>query len=125
VPECATSNLFAVIGGRLVTHPVGPRVLPGVTRGVVIRCAAELGMHVEERAFTEAEALAADELFITSTTREIAWVSTWSGRRIASGGCGDVTSRLHQAFQVTVPKPEMKHEGTTSRSNARTTGAAS
>jgi guanine deaminase len=101
---CATSNLFAFIAGRLVTHPVGPKVLPGITRLVVLRCAADLGIAVDERPMTEPEVLAAEELFITSTTREIAWVATWNERRMGQGTCGRLTGRLHAAFRRSVPQ---------------------
>jgi D-alanine transaminase len=84
VTECAASNLFAVNDGRLITHPVGPRVLPGITRAVLLDCAKELG---------------ADELFITSTTREVSWVGTWNSLRVGGGCCGETTRALHEALR--------------------------
>lgn len=102
VTECSTSNLFAVINGRLVTHPVGPRVLPGVTRTVLLQCAADLGIAVEERGITEEEATRAQELFITSTTREISWVTQWNDKSIGQGRCGPITATLHQALRQRV-----------------------
>lgn len=99
VTECSASNLFAVIGGRLVTHPVGPRVLPGITRAVLLECAARQDIPVEERPLTEAEAMGAAELFITSTTREISWVSRWNDRKAGHSRCGPITLSLHQALQ--------------------------
>lgn len=102
VSECSASNLFAVIGGRVVTHPVGPKVLPGITRDVLLALAPNVGVKVEERAMSEAEALAADELFITSTTREISWVARWNDRTVGGGRCGPVTLRLHQALRQRV-----------------------
>ena len=68
VTECSASNLFAVINGKLVTHPVGTKVLPGITRGVLLEIAEELEIEVDERAIREEEAPRAAELFITSTT---------------------------------------------------------
>ncbi len=99
VSECAASNLFAVIEDRLVTHPVGARVLPGITRAVLLDCARTLGIPVEERPLPEKEAIAADELFITSTTREVSWVGTWNGLKVAGGQCGEVTRSLHEALR--------------------------
>lgn len=98
VTECSATNLFAVIGGKLVTHPVGSKVLPGITRAVLFDCAAELGITVEERGHTEEEALRASELFITSTTRELSWVARWNDRYIGQGRCGEITTALHRAF---------------------------
>jgi D-alanine transaminase len=101
VTECSTSNLFAVIDGKLVTHAVGAKVLPGITRLVVFDIAGKLGIEVEERPLSESEVVGANELFITSTTRELAWVARWNQRRVAEQ-CGPVTLRLHEAFRARV-----------------------
>jgi D-alanine transaminase len=100
--ECSASNLYAVIGGRVVTHPVGPKVLPGITRAVLLEVATDLGIPMDERPLREEEAKSADEIFITSTTREISWVSTWNGQTVAGGECGPVTKRLHEGLQARV-----------------------
>ena len=102
VTECSTANLFAVINGKLVTHPVGSRVLPGITRAVLFQCAAEVGVEVDERPLREDEAIRAQELFITSTTREISWVARWNDKYIGQGRCGPVTIKLHRALQQRV-----------------------
>lgn len=98
VTECSASNLFAVIGGKLVTHPVGSKVLPGITRAVLLDCVVSLGITVDERSFVEEEALRASELFITSTTREVSWVARWNDRYIGQARCGPVTLALHRAL---------------------------
>jgi D-alanine transaminase len=98
VTECSTSNLFAVIGDKLITHPVGTKVLPGITRQAVIEIAGELGIEIDERAIREEEAPRADELFITSTTREISWVARWNDTYIGQGRCGPTTLKLHKAL---------------------------
>jgi D-alanine transaminase len=99
VSECAASNIFAVIGQKLVTHPVGSKVLPGITRAVLIDLAPSVGLEVDERAFHEEEARRASELFITSTTREISWVARWNDRYIGQGRCGAATKKLHAALR--------------------------
>jgi len=99
VTECAASNIFAVVGGKVVTHPVGSKVLPGITRAVLFECANALGITVDERPLREEEALRASELFITSTTREVSWVARWNDRYIGQGRCGPVTLALHRALQ--------------------------
>jgi D-alanine transaminase len=99
VTECSSSNLFAVIGGKLVTHPIGSKVLPGITRGELIEIAGELGIEVDERALREEEAPWAQELFITSTLREISWVSRWNEIYIGKGRCGPMTATLHRALR--------------------------
>ena len=95
VTECSASNLFAIIGGKLLTHPVGSRVLPGITRALLLDCAAKLNIEVDERSFVEEEATRAAELFISSTTREISWVARWNERYIGQARCGPMTIALH------------------------------
>src|SRR5665213_2225040 len=107
VTECSASNFFAVIGGSLITHPVGPKVLPCVTRAVLLECAAALGIGVEERPITESEARGAAELFITSTTREISWVSHWNEQSAGQGRCGPITLALHRALQERIREETM------------------
>lgn len=102
VTECSSSNIFAVIGPRLVTHPVGSKVLPGITRALLLELAATIGLEVDERVFQEEEARRADELFITSTTREMSWVARWNDRYIGQGRCGPVTKKLHSALRQLV-----------------------
>ena len=102
VTECSASNLFVVSGGKLLTHPVGPKVLPGITRLVLLDLAKSLAIPVEERPIRETEALAADELFITSTTREISWVARWNTYPVGGGKCGPITMRLHEAIRAKV-----------------------
>jgi len=102
VTECAASNIFAVIGGRVVTHPVGAKVLPGITRDILLEIAPKIGIAVEERAFSEEKATEADEVFITSTTREISWVKLWNERTIGKGRVGPITLKLHEALREIV-----------------------
>ena len=99
VTECSASNLFAIINGKLITHPIGTKVLPGITRMILLEIAGELGIEVDERALGEEEAPRAEELFITSTTREIGWVSCWNDIYIGRGRCGPTTIALHKALK--------------------------
>ena len=82
VTECAASNLFAVIQGRLVTHPVGPKVLPGITRALLLDAASRLGIPADETPRPERKIVTAEELFITSTTREVNWVVQWNDQPV-------------------------------------------
>jgi D-alanine transaminase len=97
--ECSSSNLFAVINRTLVTAPVGPRVLPGITRAILLEIAGTLGIPIEERPLAYTEAIAADEIFIASTIRELAWVGKWDGQPVGGGRCGRATIELHKAFR--------------------------
>ena len=104
VSECSTSNLFFVLGGKLVTHPVGAKVLPGITRAYLLDCARDLSIAVEERPVREDEVARADEIFITSTTREISWVSKWNGKPLGGTRCGPITQQLHRVLRERIAR---------------------
>lgn len=97
VAEGTSSNIFIVIDNALITHPIGPRVLPGVTRDVVMECAKTSGIDVIERPIHIDEAKRAQEVFITSTTRHLMWIKTWDDTAIAASS-GPLTRRLSAAF---------------------------
>jgi branched-chain amino acid aminotransferase len=100
VTEGASSNLFAVLGGRLLTPPLAAGILEGVTRGVVLRLAQEEGLAPAEVELPVAGLADVQELFITSTAREILPVTRLDGRPVASGRVGPMTRRLHEAFRA-------------------------
>ncbi len=99
VTEGASSNVFAVREGRLETPPLAIGILEGVTRGIVIALACEAGMEVCEAPLRPDAIAMADELFITSTAREILPVTSLDGREVASGRVGAFTTRLHTLFR--------------------------
>ncbi len=98
VTEGATTNAFLVRGGAIATHPADHRVLHGVTRAAALELARELSVPVLEQRFTLAEALAADEFFMTGTGIHAMPVASIDGKRIGSGAPGPVTKRLQSAF---------------------------
>jgi D-alanine transaminase len=100
--ECGSSNLFIVSSKQLVTAPVGPRVLPGITRDALLNLAAQLGIEAQVRPLQLSESISADEMFICSTMREVIWVSRWDSRTVGNGKCGAVTRRLHRALRETI-----------------------
>lgn len=100
VNEGAVSNVFAVRGGRLFTASRSPFILAGVTRDVVVELAAGLDIPLEERAPSRAELLGAEEVFITSSGRELAAVTRIDDRPVGDGRLGPVFRRLHTAFQT-------------------------
>ncbi|MFY3744160.1 aminotransferase class IV [Anaeromyxobacter sp. Red801] len=99
VTEGSSSNVFAISGGRLRTPPLAAGILEGVTRGVVLRLARELGVPAEEAPLRVDALEAADEAFLTSTMREILPVVRVGARSIGAGRPGPVTERLHRAFR--------------------------
>ena len=97
VAESTTSNLFAVIDGGLVT-PGDENVLLGVTRGSIIELSAALNIPCEKRELTVADLLAADEVFLTSTSKAIFPVRQIDDTRIGDGEIGPVTLRLAERY---------------------------
>ena len=77
-----------------IAHPTGTAILPGIARDSLIRLAHAAQLVVEERPFTLAEALAADEAFLTSTTAPILPVVRIDGNAVGSGSTGPVVRRL-------------------------------
>jgi len=100
ITEGAASTVFAVVDGVLRTHPLTQRILPGVTRDVVLACAAELQLAVQEAAVTEAELRRAQEIFVCGTMTDIAPVVTLDGKPVASGTPGPITAALRGALDA-------------------------
>jgi branched-chain amino acid aminotransferase len=99
VTEGSSSNVFAVRGGRVTTPPLAAGILEGVTRGVVLRLAREVGVAADEAPLRPEDLEAADEVFITSTAREILPVTRLGTGTVGAGRPGPVTRRLHDAFR--------------------------
>ena len=98
VTEGAQTTAFAVIDGVLRTHPLTPRILPSVTRAVVLELAAELGIAVREEAFDRAAMLAAGELFVASTTADVMPVVRVDGQSVGDGAPGPIARALAEAI---------------------------
>lgn len=94
VTEGTSSNLFAVIGGALRTHPLSNAILGGVTRDVVLSIAREAGIEVVETAFSVAELENAEEAFLTSTTNDVMPVVRVDGAVVGAGRPGAVAGRI-------------------------------
>ena len=96
--ECAMSNIFVVTGGTLRTPPATAGLLAGVTRAFVLELAAKTGIRALEETLRECDVMAADEVFFTSTTREIVPVVRVDDHVVGAGRPGPVTQRLRAAF---------------------------
>lgn len=99
VCECSADNIFLVTDGRVWTPASHLGLLSGVTRGVVLDLAREVGIPAEERIFTLHDVFVADECFLTGTGAEVAPVVEVDGRMIGDGRPGPVTGRLNAAFR--------------------------
>lgn len=100
VTEGASSNVFAVREGRLETPPLAIGILEGVTRGIVMALARAEGIEVREAPLRPEALAVAEELFITSTAREILPVTSLDGVAVGSGRVGEMTTRLHGFFRA-------------------------
>jgi branched-chain amino acid aminotransferase len=100
VVECSQSNFFIVKGRRVITPPLEAGLLPGITRVFVLGIAREEGLDAAEVAVSVADVHAADEAFITGTTREVTPVVQVDDRRIGDGRPGPVARRLLEAFRA-------------------------
>jgi branched-chain amino acid aminotransferase len=97
--ECSQANFFMVRGGAALTPVSAAGLLEGVTRAFIFEIGRELGIDVREEVLLPKDLESADEMFITSTTRELSPVTSLDGRAVGSGQVGPVTSRLLQRYQ--------------------------
>jgi D-alanine transaminase len=100
--EGAASNLFAVVDGEARTPPDGPRVLPGITRDVVLELAADEGLPVRTGEITAEELAAADEIWLTSSTKEVLPVTRLDGRPVGSGQPGPLFRTVLDAYRARI-----------------------
>jgi len=100
ITEGASSTIFAVVDGVLRTHPLGHRILPSVTRKVVMTCIAELRLPVKEQAITLAELRRAEELLLCGTANNVTPLISVDGHPVASGTPGPITARLSDALDA-------------------------
>ncbi|WP_334174284.1 D-amino-acid transaminase [Pseudoxanthobacter sp.] len=98
ITEGGSSNVWIVHGHTLITRPASPGILKGITRAGVVDAATALGLAVEERAFTVADALGADEVFVTSATNTVMPVVRLDGNTIGNGLPGPQTRLLRGEF---------------------------
>jgi len=97
--EGAASNLFAVIDGVITTPPKGPALLPGITRDLVLELAASNTLPCQEKTISLAELQQADEIWLTSSTKEILSVTQLDGKLVANGKPGPLYQRLLTLYQ--------------------------
>jgi D-alanine transaminase len=97
--EGAASNIFIVVDGTLKTPPNSPALLPGVTRDLVIELAKTNGITCLEADITMEELAGADEIWLTSSTREISPVIRLDGRQVGNGNPGALWNRMIRLYQ--------------------------
>lgn len=98
VTEGTSNNAYIVKNGKIITRDLSHDILHGITRAAVLRFAREAQMEVEERPFTVAEAMAADEAFVTSASTFVMPVVSVDGVALGDGAPGPVARRLREIY---------------------------
>jgi branched-chain amino acid aminotransferase len=102
VAECTAANIFAVKDQKVLTPPLSSGCLEGVTRAVLMEIASEAGTGVAEQTLRLDDLYAADEVFVTSTNRNVIGVREIAGHTIADGKTGFLTKKLDEVFEAYV-----------------------
>ncbi|HUU63280.1 MAG TPA: aminotransferase class IV [Dehalococcoidia bacterium] len=102
VAECSTSNIFLVVGERLLTPSAESGILPGITREVVLEMAQGLGITTVVGEIQLADLLGADEAFLTNSIVEVMPITQVDGKPVGSGRPGEMTKRLLKAYKELV-----------------------
>lgn len=105
IAECTAANIFIGRGGRLLTPPLSSGALPGVSRRVLLEAGPRYGLTIVEQTLRPEDLAAADEVFITSSTREVQPVSRVAGFSAAglpperNWAAGPLGRRAEEIFQ--------------------------
>ncbi|HYM80176.1 MAG TPA: aminotransferase class IV [Candidatus Limnocylindria bacterium] len=105
VLEGSSSNLFAVTGGVVLTPPLSAGILPGVTRGLVLRLCAETGIPAREQVIERDLLASVEELFLTSALQEVVPVGWLEGRALSEP---KVAPRLLAGYRDAVASAAMR-----------------
>ncbi|MBT3504164.1 MAG: D-amino acid aminotransferase [Piscirickettsiaceae bacterium] len=97
--EGSASNSYAVFDSVIYTAPKNNQILPGITRDVVLSLAEQAGIAVVEEAVAEARLSVADELWVSSSTKEILPITTLNGQAVGSGKPGPVWHQIDALYQ--------------------------
>ncbi|HEY6866286.1 MAG TPA: aminotransferase class IV [Candidatus Eisenbacteria bacterium] len=99
--EGAVSNLFAVVGGELLTPPLARGILPGLARGLVLECARALRLVAREERLDRARLEGADEVFLTNSVQQVVPLATLAGRAVPARATAE---RLLAAYREAVAR---------------------
>jgi D-alanine transaminase len=98
--EGAASNIFVVKNGKLLAPPKDNLMLPGITYDVILELAAANNIPHEVRRIAKSEVFDADELLLSSSTKEVLAVTTLDGKPVGNGKPGAMFARLHPLYQT-------------------------
>ena len=100
VTEAAASNLFIVKDGVIKTPPLSEQILPGITRQFVLSIASDYQLPFEEVEISKDDLMNADEVWLSSSTREIIPITQIDGQAIGSGHAGSLWSQVFEYYQA-------------------------
>jgi D-alanine transaminase len=102
--EASASNVLAVIDGVIVAPPKDHHILPGITYDATAEFARAAGLRVDVRPVSRAETMAAQELWLSSSTKEVLAITTVDDKPFAGGTPGPAFRRMWDVFQAHKPK---------------------
>jgi branched-chain amino acid aminotransferase len=114
VAECTAANIYVVKGDTILTPPLSSGCLEGVTRGILFEIAGEAGVSVKEQVLRPEDLYATDEVFISSTNRNLIGVGEIAGHALA-GAPGQVTKRVDEAFGAYVKEYVVRRHAAATR----------
>jgi D-alanine transaminase len=97
--EASASNVFVVKGGVILSPPKSNLILPGITFDVIAELAQGAGLPLEFRPVAEAEVRGADEVWVTSSSKEVLAIVTLDGKPVGDGKPGPAFRRMHGLYQ--------------------------
>ena len=98
--EGSASNLFLVKDGVLLTPPKTPDLLPGVTRDLVLELAEKNNIKFKEQSIKENLLSQADEIWLTSSTKDVLPVTSLNGNKVGNGKPGSLWIKMNDFFQA-------------------------
>ena len=102
VTECAHSNIFIILEGKVITHPLSEKILPGIMRHEALKAARKLGIEIEERPFSLSELFSASDVFLTSTSKLILRAKSLDGVKLSkekSSACEAIIDEMFKCYE--------------------------
>jgi D-alanine transaminase len=102
ITEAAAMSVLGVERGVLLTTPLGPEILPSISRELLLEMAKDLGISVREERIARARLAEMEEVLLTSTMHEVLPVIRLDGAPVGDGKVGPITARLREEFQARI-----------------------
>lgn len=100
ITEASSCNVFMVKNGVIYTPPLNHELLPGITRAIALEAFERAGLDVKEMGFSKENLLSADEVWLTSSSKEVAPVIEVNGQTVGTGDVGEVWEKAIKAYHA-------------------------